>query len=110
MMSNQLQEYTVALTKSRKEENSKAQSKQEAKRNETVKFGFVTSKLVSITGIRKKGEINFHGEQCEFCLGTWNFEVFSSTSRQKHPTAMEYIWEMSALHTEIGSHGPRGTK
>lgn len=43
------------------EKNSRAQSKREAKRNETVKFGFVTSKLVSITRIRKKGEINFHG-------------------------------------------------
>jgi len=39
-----------------------AQNKQEAKGNEKVKFCFIISELISINRIRKKVEINFHGQ------------------------------------------------
>lgn len=48
--------------------NSIAQSKQGAKENEKVKFRFVISTLISITRIRKEGEINFQRETESFAL------------------------------------------
>lgn len=53
-------------------ENPIAQNKQEAKGNEKVKFCFIISELISINRIRKKEEINSHGQWVlPWDLGLW---------------------------------------
>lgn len=60
------------LEKKVMKENPIAQNKWEAKGNEKVKFCFIISELISLNRVRKKEEINFHGQWVlPWDLGLW---------------------------------------